>query len=101
MEIFIPLIFVTALLLIQIKIFKNLCTYLSKKYPDEWKKIAENRLGGSAWSATSANFNESLKTGFFAKITDDKVEQFKKFKTFNMVLIALVGFAQLYLAFLR
>jgi hypothetical protein len=101
MESFLALIFISVLLFIQIKMFKNLCAYLSEKYPEEWKKIENNRMGGSAWSATTANFNESLKSGFFATISDTKIDQFTKFKSFNLALMGLAIFAQLLLAFLQ
>lgn len=81
--------------------FKNLCVYLSEKYPEEWKKLENNRMGGSAWSAATANFNESLKSGFFSTINDAKIDQFAKFKSFNLALMGLVIIAQLLLAFLQ
>lgn len=65
MENFIPLIFIFVLVFLQIKNAKDLFKYLSSTYPDEWKKLAHNPLGGAQWSLTNENLAESLKTGFF------------------------------------
>ncbi len=74
---------------------------MSKTYPQQWQRLASNKLGGSERSAVNANLNESLKSGYFATITDAKIERFKKVKLFNLTLMALIVFVQLLLAFLQ
>jgi hypothetical protein len=101
MEVFIPLIFIAMLIFIQAKKFKDMCKYLSSTYPEEWEKLSHNSLGVSPWSMTSANLSESLKTGFFSTVGDEKVRGFEKFKVLNMYLIWTVVFAQLVLAYLQ
>jgi len=101
MESFIPLIFISMLIFIQIKKFKGMCKYLASVYPEEWEKLSHNSMGNSQWSSTNANLNESLKTGYFSKITDNKIRVFEKFRTYNMYLMGAVVLLQLVLAILK
>ncbi len=99
MEAFIPLIFVPMLIFVQIKKFKDMCKYLSSAYPEEWEKLSHNSLGVSQWSITNANLSESLKTGFFSTVADEKIRRFEKFRLLNMYLMGAVVLAHLVLAF--
>lgn len=101
MENFIPLIFIVVLVFLQIKNAKDLSKYLSSTYPDEWKKRAHNPLGEAQWSVKNENLAESLKTGFFSTVADEKIRRFKKFRFLNMCLMVAVGLAQLVLAYLH
>lgn len=98
MESFIPLIFISILVFVQIKKFKDMCKYLSTTYPEEWEKLSHNAMGASQWSATNANLNASLKTGFFSTISDEKIKGFEKFRRYNLYLMASVVLLQLLLA---
>lgn len=75
-----------------------MCKYLSAVYPEEWEKLSHNAMGGTQWSATNANLNESLKTGLFSTISDKKIQNFEKFRTYNLYLMAAVVLLQLLLA---
>ena len=97
----IPLIFISILIFVQIKKFKDLCKYLSYTFPEEWKKLSHNSLGSSQWSVTNANLSESLKTGFFSTVVDGKIRQFKKFRLFNMYLMGAAVLLQLNLVYLQ
>ena len=101
MENFIPLIFISMLIYFQMKKFKNICKYLSSTYPEEWGKLSLNSLGVSQWSISNANLSESLKTGFFATVADEKVRRFEKFRLLNMYLMGVVVLAQLVLVYLQ
>jgi len=101
MESFIPLIFISILVFVQVKKFKDMCKYLSYTYPEEWKKLSHTSLGGSQWSVTNANLSQSLKTGFFSTLADEKVRRFEKFRLFNMYLMSAVVLLQLALAYLQ
>ncbi|MCZ8531598.1 hypothetical protein [Alteromonas sp. PRIM-21] len=90
MESFIPLVLISILIFLQIKKFRDMCKYLSFTYPEEWGKLSRNSLGGSQWSVTNANLSESLKTGFFSTVTDEKTRQFKRFKLLNMFMMGAV-----------
>ena len=101
MESFILLIFISMLVFVQIKKFKDMCKYLSYTYPEEWEKLSHTSLGGSQWSVTNASLSESLKTGFFSTVADEKVRRFEKFRLFNMYLMGAVVLLQLALAYLQ
>ena len=101
MESFIPLIFISIVVFVQIKKFKDMCKYLSYTYPEEWEKLSHTSLGASQWSVTNANLSESLKTGFFSTVADEKVRRFEKFRLFNMYLMGAVVLLQLALAYLQ
>ena len=90
MESFIPLFLISILIFLQIKKFRDMCKYLSFTYPEEWEKLSRNSLSVSQWSVTSANLNESLKTGFFSTVADEKIRQFKRFRLINMCLMGTV-----------
>lgn len=90
METFIPLILLTALILVQVIRYKRLCGYLSKHYPHEWQALSNNAMGTSVWSLTNANVSESLKTGFFATVEDDYVQNFIAFRRYNLYLMAVI-----------
>lgn len=72
-----------------------MCRYLSYTYPEEWKKLSHDALGGSHWSVMNANFSESLKSGFFSRLPDEKIKQFKRFRLLNMYLMGAVILLQL------
>ena len=78
-----------------------MCKYLSYTYPEEWEKLSHTSLGASQWSVTNANLSESLKTGFFSTVADEKVRRFEKFRLFNMYLMGAVVLLQLALAYLQ
>jgi len=78
-----------------------MCKYLSYTYPEEWEKLSHTSLGASPWSVTNANLSESLKTGFFSTVADEKVRRFEKFRLFNMYLMGAVVLLQLALAYLQ
>lgn len=101
MEKFIPVVFIAVLIFIQIKKFKDMCKYLSATYPEEWQKLSHNSLGSSQWSVTNANLSESLKTGFFSTVADEKIKRFEQFRKFNMYLMGAVVLLQLALAYLK
>ncbi len=89
------------LVFVQIKKFKDMCKYLSSAYPEEWEKLSHNSMGGSKWSVTNANLTESLKTGFFSTLADEKITKFEKFRSFNIYLMGVVVLLQLVLAFFK
>ncbi len=101
MESFIPLIIISMLVFVQIKKFKDMCKYLSSAYPEEWEKLSHNSMGGSKWSVTNANLTESLKTGFFSTLADERIAKFEKFRSFNIYLMGVVVLLQLVLAFFK
>lgn len=86
MEIFIPVIIVTMLLLAQVNMYKNLCRHLAVSYPEAWAELSKNSLGTSLWSITNANVSESLKTGYFSTVEDSKIEAFLRFRRFSLLL---------------
>ena len=63
MNISIPLSIIFLLVIIQIKLFKDMCKYLSSTYPEEWEKLSENSMGEAKGSVTNANLSASLKNG--------------------------------------
>jgi hypothetical protein len=101
MESFIPLIIISMLVFIQIRKFKELCKYLSSAYPEEWEKLSHNSMGGSKSSVTNANLSESLKTGFFSTVADEKIAKFEKFRSLNIYLMGAVVLLQIALAFFK
>ncbi|WP_338363352.1 hypothetical protein [uncultured Pseudoalteromonas sp.] len=99
MESFIPLVLISILIFVQIKKYKDMCKYLSNTYPEEWEKLSRNSLGTSPLSVANANLSESLKTGFFSTINDEKVKRFEKFRLINMYVMGVIVFIQLVLAY--
>lgn len=100
MESSIPLIILSALVFFQIKKFKDMCRHLSAAYPEEWEKLSRNAMGGSKWSVTNANLSESLKTGFFSTVADEKIAKFEKFKSVNIYLMGALVILQIAITFL-
>jgi hypothetical protein len=100
MDAFITLTFISTLFFLQIKKFKDLCKYLSSAYPEEWQKLTHSPMGGSQWSVINANLNESLKTGFFSTLADEKIKAFEMFRTYSLYVMGAVVVLQLALAFL-
>ncbi len=101
MESFIPLSIIILLLFIQIKLFKDMCKYLSLTYSEEWEKTIRKLYGGSKWSVTNANLSESLKTGFFSTISDDKVVRFVRAKKLIMYIMGGIIILQFIMASLQ
>jgi hypothetical protein len=95
MDSFIPLIFLFMALFFQMKKLTELCKYLSYTYPEEWKKLSQNALGGSHWSVINANLSESLKTGFFSTVVDEKIRRYKKLRLCNRYLLCVFVLLQL------
>ncbi|MGO2128842.1 MAG: hypothetical protein ACTH4U_08890 [Pseudoalteromonas prydzensis] len=79
-------ILICALLIIQNRKYNALLAHLAQTYPIQWEQLAQNTLGDTSRSAVAANFNESLKNGFFSTLDDPKISQFKKLKTINMTI---------------
>jgi hypothetical protein len=100
MDTFITLTFISMLFFVQIKKFKDMCKYLSSAYPEEWQKLTHSPMGGSQWSVINANLNESLKTGFFSTLADEKIKAFEKFRSYSLYVMGAVVVLQLVLAFL-
>ncbi|WP_159821794.1 hypothetical protein [Colwellia sp. 20A7] len=100
MNIFIPLSIIFLLVIIQIKLFKDMCKYLSSTYPEEWEKLSENSMGEAKGSVTNANLSASLKSGFFATISDDKVVRFLKVRKLVMYLMGSIAILQLIMAYI-
>lgn len=92
---FIPLIIITLLFIVQIKMFNSLCKYVAFTYPEEWENLSHNSLGGSA---SKVNLAESLKTGFFSLLNDERINKFKLVKKFNLYIMGLVAIFSFYLA---
>ena len=93
-------ILMCALLIIQNRKYNALLTYLAQAYPTQWEQLAQNTLGDTSRSAVAANFNESLKCGFFSTIDDPQISQFKKLKTINMTIcfaLAVLGLTIAYM----
>ncbi|MBB1476045.1 hypothetical protein [Shewanella sp. SG41-3] len=101
MESFIPLSIIILLLFIQIKLFKDMCKYLSSAYSEEWEKLSENSMEGSKWSVTSANLSESLKTGFFSTVSDAKVVKFVKARKLIMYIMGGIILLQFIMAYIQ
>ncbi|MBU2925839.1 hypothetical protein Q4506_06640 [Colwellia sp. 4_MG-2023] len=97
---FIPLGIIFLLVIIQIKLFKDMCKYLSSTYPEEWEKLSENAMGEAKGSVTNANLSASLKSGFFATISDDKVVRFLKVRKLVMYLMGSIAILQLIMAYI-
>jgi hypothetical protein len=100
MDAYISLIVISTLFFVQIKKFKNMCKYLSFAYPDEWEKLTHSPMGGNHWSVINTNLNESLKSGFFSTLDDEKIKAFEKFRTYSLYIMGAVVVLQLVLAFL-
>ncbi|USE69579.1 hypothetical protein CTT31_10715 [Pseudoalteromonas maricaloris] len=90
MEELIPITLITILLFIQIKMYKNLCKHLARLYPEEWHKLTKHTLGTSQWSLLNATVSESLKTGFFSTVSDNKVKTYIQFRKYNLVAMSAV-----------
>ncbi|MGE6811258.1 hypothetical protein [Pseudoalteromonas nigrifaciens] len=93
---YIGLIIAILLLILQNRYYLSLCKYLAQHYPNEWQKLTQNSLDGTA----HANLAESFKNGFFATIDDSKVTRFQTFKRINLLIIAAISAASLATAFL-
>jgi hypothetical protein len=92
---FIPFLIVTILLITQIKMFNNLCMYLSSTYPEEWQKLSPKALGTPSRAVAKTYLVESLKSGYFSTLDDPKItkfEQHKKFILYLMGIVTVVGF---------
>ncbi|MDN3378509.1 MULTISPECIES: hypothetical protein [unclassified Pseudoalteromonas] len=79
-------ILICALFIIQNRKYNALLTHLAQTHPTQWEQLAQNTLGDTSHCAVAANFNESLKNGFFSTLDDPKISQFKKLKTINMTI---------------
>ncbi len=77
-----------------------MCKYLSSTYPEEWEKLSENSMGEAKGSVTNANLSASLKSGFFATISDDKVVRFLKVRKLVMYLMGSIAILQLIMAYI-
>jgi hypothetical protein len=77
-----------------------MCKYLSSTYPEEWEKLSENSMGETKGSVTNANLSTSLKSGFFATISDDKVVRFLKVRKLVMYLMGSIAILQLIMAYI-
>lgn len=78
-----------------------MCKYLSSAYPEEWEKLSHNAMGESKNSVTNIKLSESLKTGFFSTIADEKIAKFEKFRSCNIFLMGAVVLLQLAFAFFK
>ncbi|MGS0537209.1 hypothetical protein [Pseudoalteromonas sp. SaAl2] len=93
-------ILIFALFIIQNRKYNALLTHLAQAYPTQWEQLTQNTLGDTSRSTLTANFNESLKNGFFSTLDDPKVSQFKKLKTINMTIcfaLAVLGLTIAYM----
>lgn len=88
------------LYLVLIKKFKNLCNYLASAYPEEWEKLSRNSMGTSKGAAIRVNLEESLKSGYFSTLTDEKVIKFQNHRTVLSNVMAGVVLLQITLIFL-
>jgi len=93
---YIGLIIIILLLILQNRYYLSLCKYLAQHYPNEWQKLTQNSLDGTA----HANLAESFKNGFFATIDDSKVTRFKTFKMINLLIVAAITATSLVAVFL-
>ncbi|WP_338411511.1 hypothetical protein [Pseudoalteromonas nigrifaciens] len=73
---YIGLIIIILLLILQNRYDLSLGKYLAQHYPNEWQKLTQNSLDGTA----HANLAASFENGFFATIDDSKVTVFKPLK---------------------
>ncbi len=101
MDIFIPLGIIILLVFIQIKLFRDMCKYLSAAYSEEWEKLSENAMGASKRSVTNANLSASLETGFFSTVTDVEVVRFLKARKLIMYIMGAMVLLQLVMAYLH
>ena len=96
MEKYIGLIIIVLLLIIQNRYTLHIYQHLAEQHPEQWKKLSQNSLDGTPY----ANLAESFKDGFFSTINEPKVVRYQKFKTLNLLLMAMIRLASLLRGFL-
>lgn len=92
---YIATLIIVLLYIIQVRCYNNLCKHLQKHYPNEWRALSKNTLGGDI----EGNFEESLRSGFFSTLKDPKLQRFQKFKQINIIVCCIIGIAGVVLAY--
>jgi len=92
---YLPLLILIILFVIQIRMFNSLCKHLAKKHPEQWQALSKNTLGNDI----GGNLNESLKSGFFSTIDDQKLRRFNLLKQFNICACVAIGVMGIVTAF--
>lgn len=86
-----PILLISALIIIRVLKFNQVKAHVEKVYPAEWSKLCTNKMKMRKSVVIWGNLEESLKRGFLSQQDDPALNSFKRFdKSYHLIAITLI-----------